>query len=85
MRRAKFYSGVITLAVITLSLLTASCMQSNSSSEGGAKAARDVASVSDGALPEVVVTAQRPGAATIAMSDRDGSAPAGISSTPGHH
>jgi hypothetical protein len=71
MRRAKFYSGVITLALITLPLLTTGCTQSNSSAERSANAAQDAIGVGDEGLPEVVVTAKRSGAETIAMSDRD--------------
>ena len=74
MRRATFYSGVITLALITLPLLTTGCTQSNSSAERSANATRGSAGVGDGGLPEVVVTAKRPGAEAIAMSDRDANA-----------
>lgn len=84
MRRAKFYSGVITLAVITLPLLTAGCMQSNSSAEHSADAAHHESGASDGGLPQVVVTTKRPGREAIAMSDRDANSATGIASTRAH-
>ena len=75
MLRANFRIAVAVATAITTSLLTAGCTRSNSAADSVHQiASHRPAVVSSDDLPEVVVTAQRPGPETIAMSARDAGA-----------
>jgi len=81
MRFAKYWTGVVVVASITVPLLTAGCTRDHA-----VTGARDDSSQHTSAdiaqLPEVVVTGRRPGGETIAMSDRNAT---GISVSRGRH
>ena len=85
MRRANYWTGVVIATAITVALLTTGCMQDNSSRNAGAGLAGQSSSAGGGNLPEVVVTARRPGPDTIAMSDRESDSAAGMLPTRAHH
>jgi len=72
MLRANFRIAVAVSTAVTISLLTAGCTRSNSAPDSVHPiASHRPAIVSSEDLPEVVVTAQRHGAETIAMSAHD--------------
>jgi len=75
MLRANFRIAVAVATALTISLLTASCTRSNSAPDSVHQIASHQPAVgSSEDLPEVVVTAQRHGPETIAMSARDAGA-----------
>ena len=72
MLRANFRIAVAVATALTISLLTARCTRSDSAPDSVHQIASHQPAVgSSEDLPEVVVTAQRSGPETIAMSARD--------------
>jgi len=91
MRRASYWTGVVVVTAVTGSFLTTGCTRDGSLDNGanlartGAKSALTAAvAVGDRGLPEIVVSARKPGAETTAMSDRNAAAAQGMSPIPAH-
>jgi hypothetical protein len=69
MRCANYRTAVVIVTAITASLLIGGCIRNSPQESVGAKPSMGMSVVVGEALPEVVVTAQRP--QTVALSRRD--------------
>lgn len=80
MQRASYWTEIAIITAATLPVLTTGCSRDNSLASDSGRTAMTRAAVDQG-LPEIVVSARKPGPGTMAMSTPNATAAEGMSAS----